>query len=156
MRNMTPKVIKALCTIDNVELSVVLGRYTKCDEYVRTFSADNIKIYKNPISMVEIMRNCDIAVTAAGSMIYELAALGMPTITITQADNQLLIADYLNKNNLMKNIGDWQNVDFDYLKNEAIVLLSNYDRRKAEAEKLVKTVDKNGAVSVVKNVLTYQ
>lgn len=40
--------------------------------------------------MSELMQQCDMAVSAAGSTLYELCACGMPTITYVLADNQKL------------------------------------------------------------------
>jgi len=38
--------------------------------------------------MSEIMLKCDVAVTAGGSTMYELAACGIPMVTFIYADNQ--------------------------------------------------------------------
>jgi len=56
--------------------------------------------------MAEVMRGCDIARTAGGSTVYELAALGIPSVIIVQAGNQERIAEYLDRNGLMKCTGD--------------------------------------------------
>ena len=39
--------------------------------------------------MSEVMKYCDIAITAGGSTMYELCACGVPMITYAFADNQL-------------------------------------------------------------------
>ena len=153
-RNMTPRVIKALQDIPGVELSVVLGGYTSNDDDVYATKKSNVSVYKTPKSMVEIIRGCDIAVTSSGSMTYELAALGIPTISIAQAENQFPISEYMSRHNLSKAIGNWQNVDFENLKNETIVLLSDYERRKDESKRLSETVDKNGALNAADTILS--
>lgn len=48
----------------------------------------NIHLYKNVSNMAEIMKKCDLAISAAGSTLYELAALGIPSVVFSFADNQ--------------------------------------------------------------------
>ncbi|MCR5796546.1 MAG: hypothetical protein K6G63_01315 [Eubacterium sp.] len=43
------------------------------------------------------MQKCDIAISAAGSTLYELCACGVPTITYTTADNQIKAEKFLAK-----------------------------------------------------------
>ena len=153
LRNMTPKAVRILQEIDGVHLSVVLGPYTKNDEEVFTLANVNTSVYKAPESISEIMLNCDIAVTAAGSMIYELAALGLPTIAITQADNQLIGADYMTRRGLINCIGSWESVDPDKLKRTAASLLTDFTARKSQSSKLIETVNKNGAINAAREII---
>ncbi|MBQ3035300.1 MAG: UDP-2,4-diacetamido-2,4,6-trideoxy-beta-L-altropyranose hydrolase [Lachnospiraceae bacterium] len=48
----------------------------------------NINLYKNVSNIAEIMKRCDLAISAAGSTLYELAALSIPSIIFSFADNQ--------------------------------------------------------------------
>ena len=48
----------------------------------------NVRIYENVRNMAELMRQCDIAVTAGGSTMYELCAVGVPIVCFSFADNQ--------------------------------------------------------------------
>ena len=153
LRNMTPLVVDALQGINGVRLSVVLGGYTKCDEQVFAVAGENTIIYKTPESMREVMRSCDIAVASSGTMTYELAALGLPSITISQAENQFLIAEYMSRNGLMSCVGNWMDVDFDHLRDEVEVLLADYGRRKTESAGLMKAVDKNGAYNAAREII---
>ena len=153
LRNITPKVVRALKEIAGVHLSVVLGPYTNNDQEVNALAGENTTIYKAPERISAVMQACDIAVTAAGSMIYELAAIGLPTIAITQADNQLIGAAYITRHNLVNCIGSWENVDYEQLKQETNNLLQDYAKRKAQAAKLLATVDKNGAVNAAKEII---
>ncbi|MBQ8878073.1 MAG: hypothetical protein IJ029_05040, partial [Lachnospiraceae bacterium] len=51
-----------------------------------------IKPYENITDMAALMSTCDLAVSAAGTTLYELCALGVPAISFTMADNQLVAA----------------------------------------------------------------
>ena len=154
-RNSTHDVVCALREIDGIQLDVVLGAYTKNDEEVLALSGENVSIIKTPSAISEIMGNCDIAVTAAGSMVYELASIGIPSIIITQADNQLLVAEYMAREGLMEYAGDWKSVDLGRLKNDAVSLLLDYGRRKVESARLIKTVNRNGAIDAAGKIIDF-
>jgi spore coat polysaccharide biosynthesis predicted glycosyltransferase SpsG len=153
LQNMTPRVISALQDIEGVSVNAVLGGLTKNDEEVYALAKENVAIRKTPKSMPDIITRCDIAVTSSGTMTYELAALGIPAITIAQAENQFLLTEYMSRNKLVTSAGDWLSVDFDSLKSEAMKLLGNYERRKSESAKLVETVDRNGVVNAVETII---
>jgi spore coat polysaccharide biosynthesis predicted glycosyltransferase SpsG len=152
-RNFTPHALRSLLNMQNVNLTVILGAYTRCDTDALDLVNDNVQILKNPDNLPDIMMSCDMAITAAGSMVYELAAVGLPAVVITQAENQNLIADYLQRNKLMRWIGDYKSVSAETIQKEAEALLKDTERRKTESARLVGTVNKNGALNATYAIL---
>ncbi len=63
------------CT-DTEELEEIAGR------------SNLIKIHRNVTDMGDLMKRCDIAVSAAGSTLYELCCVGVPTVGFYFAENQ--------------------------------------------------------------------
>ena len=58
----------------------------------------NVQIHQNVRNMAELMQQCDIAVTAGGSTMYELCAVGAPIVCFSFADNQeRLVETFLEK-----------------------------------------------------------
>lgn len=155
IRNMTPYAVKTLREIKDIRLTVVLGSLTSCDSDVFALAGDSVAVHKTPEMISRLMSECDIAVSSAGSMVYELAALGIPTITIVQADNQILIADYLSRNSLMRCVGDWENTNLDELRREVESLLINNERREIESYRLRRIVDRNGALNAARAILGF-
>ena len=49
-------------------------------------------LHENVTDLSFLMRDCDLAVSAAGTTLYELCALGVPAVSFTMADNQLTAA----------------------------------------------------------------
>ncbi len=52
----------------------------------------NVQLYENVSRMADLITKCDLAVSAAGTTLYELCAAGLPTVSYTLADNQLASA----------------------------------------------------------------
>lgn len=70
---------------DNLEFVLVLGRaYENVETIMQYNSYDNISVYYDVGNMPELMQSCDIAITSRGRTGYELALLGIPTISMAQ------------------------------------------------------------------------
>lgn len=48
-----------------------------------------LTLHENVTDMARLMQTCDLAVSAAGTTLYELCALGVPTMSFSMADNQI-------------------------------------------------------------------
>lgn len=66
-----------------------------------------VHIHQNVTRMRELMENCDIAVTAGGSTMYELCATGIPIICFSFVDNQQRIVDTFAEKGLVCHAGDY-------------------------------------------------
>lgn len=59
---------------------------------------NNVQIHDNVCNMAELMKQCDIVVTAGGSTMYELCAVGLPIVCFSFADNQeRLVGTFIEK-----------------------------------------------------------
>jgi UDP-2,4-diacetamido-2,4,6-trideoxy-beta-L-altropyranose hydrolase len=76
--------------LQKLRINVVAGRFsehiTELQELSKKYT--NVTVHINPNSMAELMRRCDIAVSAGGTTLYELCACGTPTVVFSMADNQ--------------------------------------------------------------------
>lgn len=54
---------------------------------------ERIQVHRNVSRMSELMKECDIAITAGGSTMYELSAIGVPMISFSFVDNQEKIVE---------------------------------------------------------------
>lgn len=64
--------------------------------------------YPGPAEMKEVMLESDIAISAGGQTIYELARIGVPTIGVCVAQNQLQSVEGWEKSGFLKYVG-WYN-----------------------------------------------
>lgn len=66
-----------------------------------------IQIYRNVSDMAGLMKQCDMAITAGGSTMYELSAVGIPTLCFSFVDNQELIVENFYRKKLVAYGGNY-------------------------------------------------
>jgi len=59
---------------------------------------ENVHIHKKVSRMSDLIKQCDVAISAAGSTLYELCAVGVPIICFSFAENQeRMVESFVNK-----------------------------------------------------------
>ncbi|NFQ00895.1 UDP-2,4-diacetamido-2,4,6-trideoxy-beta-L-altropyranose hydrolase [Clostridium sporogenes] len=114
---------------------------------------DNINLYFSA-NMIEIMKKCDIAISACGSTLYELAVCGVPALGLIIADNQEKIAYKMHEEGLIYNLGWYKDLTKDIildnikkiskLDNRQIIINNQNIINKNGVEKLSIEIDKIG------------
>ena len=87
---------------------VVVGDYVENKEEIRAFVTmhEGIEIHESVTDMASLMRLCDMAVVAAGTMLTECAAVRLPAVFYQVADNQRYGVQYWSTPNRMIYAGD--------------------------------------------------
>lgn len=70
---------------DGIEVNLVVGCQADCAGGLPT----NFHVLKNVEDMAGLMQAADIAVSAAGTTLYELCVIGVPTVAIPIVENQI-------------------------------------------------------------------
>lgn len=67
---------------ERIRLRVVIGplNASKRQLHKRYSNCEQVELLENVTNMAVLMRECDIAVSACGTTLYELAACGVPTV----------------------------------------------------------------------------
>lgn len=155
--HMTEKLLKYLMydrSFRTYQYHVIVGAGFEKNIWMDKEIAENRRIflYDNPSNMPEIMLKCDMAVTAGGSTLYELAACGVPAVVFAYADNQLVQIKALEKKGLLRYLGKYSEVDGHSLLENAVYLKEHLEYRKGMIKQLQVLVDGNGAYRIVKEV----
>ena len=141
----------------NYEFHFVIGAMNGDKDEIckRTKDMKNIVLHQNVESMQRLIHNCDIAVSAAGTTLYELCACGIPTITYILADNQIVAEKIFAEREIMLSAGDIRTKS-DFLE-ELFQLLNKLSNDYALRIKLVKNayqaVNANGVNILARKIL---
>ena len=122
---------------------------------IKTLESENIILHINEKNMSALMTEADIAISAAGTTLYELCATGIPTMTYILADNQIEAAAQFDSQGIMISLGDCRkDCGFiDRTEDNLIQLVNDVERRKELSTKMQKLVDGNGVIRIVDRLL---
>ena len=97
-----------------INFHVICGRYHMNVEVLKKMAAQNpnIHIYQNVEHIEKFMKEADIAITAGGTTLYELAAFGVPIICYSMVDNQLDNVQWFSKEGIAEYVGDIRTPEF--------------------------------------------
>jgi spore coat polysaccharide biosynthesis predicted glycosyltransferase SpsG len=135
-----------------VNTHVVLGVLNRQHDRLHDLAATDARItlYENISDMAALMKGCDLAISAAGSTIYELCAIGVPTICFTSADNQINGATALAAENAVIYATDRQ------FAKHIRQLAADYHQREALSANMRSLIDGYGATRIAEELLSHE
>lgn len=156
IRNMTPKILKILTKyFPNKKKNVIIGKGFNNIKEIENIVDKNTELiyYPDVEKLKQVMLNSDLAISAGGQTLYELARIGVPTIAISVAENQDNNIKSLMKVNFLANFLTWLDKYLDKKILKQIERLEN----KAIREKISKLgrilVDGKGSIRIVNKLL---
>lgn len=155
-KNITPAVLGLLNKDypDLIKKAVIGKGFSKKEDLERFGNPKTVfSYYPDAEGMKDIMIHSDIAISAAGTTLYELARVGLPSIAVTVADNQLNNAIGWKNAGGIEYAGHYN--DTDLLKNirSCMKKLINISRRAAISKAGRSLVSGQGVKSVVESIL---
>lgn len=157
---MLPLLLKILLndyTFFGINLHIVVGNFHQHLYGLKKIAnrKSNIHLYVNIDTIAELMQQCDLAISAGGSTLYELCACGTPTVCFSLADNQLRAVHWFAKHEMMLYAGDAR-VDSTRCAQQIIDMIKRYMRdwnlRLTMFQNFSKLIDGIGAREIVKNL----
>ena len=144
----------------DLEYCVVSGPYNEFLPQLAELEEqyENVHIYQNVTYMSELMQSCDIAVTAGGSTMYELCAVGVPILCFSFVDNQEKVVEGFREQKVVSFAGNYltQGERMIALVTEQIDMLqSSVGMRLASSEKERKLVDGQGAWRIARRLCEF-
>lgn len=147
-----------LCKVyPDIEFHFIVGRFFTEEQYGKLIQnkLPNTFFHKNAI-MSDWMKECDVAISAGGTTLYEMCACRIPTICFSVADNQILTVETLAEMGIMLGCGRANEISEDeFIDN----LLNNFEKiqsadlRKELSAKMGKLVDGQGARRIAENLI---
>lgn len=127
--------------------------------------ASTVILHQGVSDMASLMQSCDLALSAAGTTLYELCAIGVPTASFIIADNQIASANAFAQNGAVPCLGDVRTNE-ESIKKEAahwVTSMNPYVKNQAASARLLRyqnvskrmqqLVDGNGAIRIADALL---
>ena len=144
-----------------LELHVVVGRLFKNTDSLEELTKQypSLHLHYNVGDMASLMKQCDYAVSAAGTTLYELCALGIPAVSISMADNQIPMSKTFAEVDAVPYVGDirvqkYEDMDFilHQISNHLISLCEDSSKAHLQHNKMRRLIDGNGAIKIAEEL----
>lgn len=92
----------------DITIHVVIGAYYPRGDEMKAFADAhaNVRVYHPCRNVAALMQACDAAASAAGTMLFELSAMKVPTVFFQTADNQRYDSEFFARDERMLDAGD--------------------------------------------------
>ncbi len=143
---------------ESIHLTLICGRFNPHLQELMQLQEENPRVHVlvDVADMWKHMSQADVAVSAAGSTMYELGAMGVPTVCCYYVENQRRIAEGFATKVGMCNAGDFSvepEAVLERLTEAACELVADGAKRKALSERMKRVADGQGAVRIARELL---
>ncbi len=147
--NQSLRIVKILYdyTKDNsIKLHISVNNNFKSLLELKRLGRNNkdIILYNNVRNMAELMKKMDLAISAAGSTVWELLYIGVPTILMITTENQKDIATKLDRDSYVKNLGWHNKTSNNKILREVEILTNDYGKRLKFFKNGIRLIDGKG------------
>ncbi len=145
-------------SLSNMKKHIVVGKFYKhYDELLSLSEADDtLAVYRNVSNICDIMKKCDIAVSAGGTTLAELCACGVPTVCFSVADNQLFGTRAYAAKGIMEYAGDVRDGKEKLISgivNSLENIANDHDKRRFMGSRAKETIDGYGAKRIAEGLI---
>lgn len=127
--NVTLMVVDGLIELDmqHIKVDIVVGANNPHitllqEKYLRI---NNVRVYVQPDNVAKLMANADLAISGGGVMVLEQCFLGVPTIVISVAENQIRAAKQLHDAGAIFYLGHFNSISKDLIKSALLKFIGD-------------------------------
>lgn len=116
---------------------------------------NSVKLYHNVSDIADIMKQCDVAISAGGTTIAELCACGIPTIAFSVAENQIRGLEAYANDGVIRYAGDVRKEKNGVICNVEMYLkefVKNNKIRVQKGRRANSIIDGNGAMRIAQKI----
>lgn len=148
---------------ENCIIHALIGRLNPdCEELKQlslTAKGPGLILHENVLDMASLMASCQLAISAAGTTLYELCAMGIPTVSFAIADNQLPSACAFDHAGAIPFLGDVRSSGEEVIKKAASwaaskICQTEYSSLLSQSRLMQSLVDGQGALRIAKALLS--
>lgn len=154
--NMTGKALEALSAPEfaHIQTDVVIGSSNTHLDVIAKQAKQRARttLFIQVDNIAELMAQADLALCAGGTTTWERFCLGLPSLVVTIADNQIPFTRDLHHDGLLRWLGTSQAVDAQALRKGLMQAVEDSERNLQEAEKGMQLVDGIGAQKVAEEI----
>jgi UDP-2,4-diacetamido-2,4,6-trideoxy-beta-L-altropyranose hydrolase len=158
IHNILPAIINRVQNkLTEANIHVVCGNNLVMKKWIDDQSNARIKAHFNlsALQMKLLFENCDLAISAAGQTLYELASCGVPTIAFSVADNQKYNLEGWTNAGFVTNIGSCLAPDFLRTLEESIETLKSFELRENSSHCGQKTINGKGGFNTLHSIMKF-
>lgn len=139
--------------INDLSVTVVVGPHYRHMSELKRSLPKGYKLVVNPSDMARLMARADVAVTAGGTTLWEMAALGTPALIGSIAPNQESAVQRAVKAGIALGVGSWEKADLQSVVSKLKKLLQSAQLRRKLSSRGRRHFDGDGVIRVVDAML---
>lgn len=149
------QIVSGIKLNDYKRVDIICGRYySKKEKLLAIYgNMENVHINFNVSNLIEYMVEADVAISAGGSTLYELCAVGTPTISYYYADNQIDNVKKFEVDKIMPCMGDAREGKLGEKINIELQRLRKQKIREEKSKSMKAYVSSDGALNIIKAIM---
>lgn len=153
----TPKILRALYSIPNdININVVLGPNFSHDQELNEVvnkAPRKYNLIRGVKDLSDLMLEADLAISAGGNTLFELACIGIPTIVVCGEPFEVRTAERMQQAGFGINLGFGRDVDGKRITETASAILNDHSTRTAMSRRGKELVGGQGAHKIIEIVI---
>lgn len=155
--NETLKVLKVLSSFKDLHVHAVVGSSNIYSNIIKNYCNEhnNFNYYFQVNNMAELINICDIGIGAGGVSTWERCSLGLPSLVVATAENQVELSKSVNKKGIIKYLGYANNISEDNWEFHIKEFIGNKELLIDMEKKSLEIIDGFGTGRIVEKTLNF-